>query len=130
MVTRIDSKSVEDIFLTLTWQTPLKAVIDKLWYNSRWVQTVPHSWGYQWPGCSELLTHLPLGPLAPFRGNFHFLTSQPELSYLASWSATSGRLAKCQACVQNDIEGSRSRSLIDTGGITSTVRPCPVFYSY
>jgi hypothetical protein len=129
-VTRINSNSAEGVFLTLTWQTPLKAAIDNLWYNSGWARTAPHSRGYQWPGYLGLLTHLPLDPLAPFWGDFHLLTSQPELSYSASRSATSGRLAKCQACIQNDIEGSRSRSLIDTGSITTTIRPRLVFYSY
>jgi hypothetical protein len=79
--TRIDSNSAEGVFLTLTRQTPLKVAVDNLWYNSGWAQTAPRSWGYQWPGCSGLLTHLPLDPLAPFLGDFHFSTSQPELSY-------------------------------------------------
>jgi hypothetical protein len=129
MVTQFDSNSAEGVFLTLTRQTPLKAAIDNLWYNSGWAQTASCSRGYQWPGCSELLTHLPLDPLAPFWGDFHFSTSYPELSYLASRSATSGWLVKCQACIQNDIEGSRSRSLTDIGGITTTIRPHPVYYS-
>jgi hypothetical protein len=80
-VTRIDSNSAEGVFLTLTRQTLLKAAIDNLWYNSGWARIALRSRGYQWPGCSGLLTHLPLDPLAPFRGDFHFSTSQPELSY-------------------------------------------------
>jgi hypothetical protein len=72
--TQIDSNSAEGVFLTLTRQTPLKAAIDNLWYNSGWARTTPCSRGYQWPGCSGLLTHLPLDPLAPFRGDFHFST--------------------------------------------------------
>jgi hypothetical protein len=127
MATQIDSNSVEGVFLTLTRQTPLKATIDNLWYNSGWARTAPCSQGYQWPGCSRLLTHLRLDPVAPFWGDFHFLTSQPELSYSALRSATSGWPAKCQACVQNDIEGSRSRSLIDIDRDSSTPKtslPC------
>jgi hypothetical protein len=34
MATRIDSNSAEGVFLTLTWQTPLKEAVDNLWYNS------------------------------------------------------------------------------------------------
>jgi hypothetical protein len=74
-VTRIDSNLAEEVFLTLTRQTPLKAAVDNLWYNSGWARIVPRSRGYQWPGCSGLLTNLPLDPLAPFQGDFHFLTS-------------------------------------------------------
>jgi hypothetical protein len=59
---RIDSNLAEGGIPNTNRAYYARVINSHLWYSSGWARTAPHSQGFQWPGSSGLLTHLPLVP--------------------------------------------------------------------
>jgi hypothetical protein len=119
-VTQIDYNSAEGVFLTLTRQTPLKTVIDHLWYNSgtNFVGSISAITLRDTKSARTIRTfkHLPLGSRHWLPSNAHFILagSWLELSYLASRLITRPDQLSDRHAFNMTKEMLQNRSLIDT----------------
>jgi hypothetical protein len=116
--------SAEGVFLTLTRQTPLKAAVDHLWYNSgtNFMGSISAS-TLRDPSASTFKTFnspvLGLTPMAPFRGTL-------DTYRLPTWVELLGFMVDHQTgqlSVRHAFKMTRghtsNQSLIDTDGVTA-----------
>jgi hypothetical protein len=113
--------------------------VGHLWYNSgtNFAGSLNASTlrGTLLPGRSGLLNHLPLDSRLRLPSEAHFILAGawPELSYLASWSVSRPDQLRERHAFNMNRKGSKSRSLIDTGGVTVSLplyKPPPGLLSY
>jgi hypothetical protein len=117
--------SAEEVFLTLTRQTPLKAAVDHLWYNSgtNFVGSISASTLRDYPSARMFRTFkslaLGLTPTAPFRGALYTYRLSAWVELLGfEVDHQTGQLSVRHA-FNMTRKGSKNRSLIGIDEVTA-----------